>query len=291
VSQALPPSASGPPQADTPETAARAREAGLPGVRPHPSAVGIAADPVLGAAYSVHVSDRLRLLITAALIGGPAAVLLNFTLAEIEGWGPPLTVVIMAALGLGLGWYVLHGWNRAIIVYERGYSYREGGETVFFAWQEVRGVRAEAAVTSAFGGRLKRTRYRYVVGHHSGDQVVLTRLYRRVGALGDAITAAVEASIERAADDLLQRKGRIAFGEPGEGSLAFTHDGLLHDANPRTGAEARLLPWAAFGGFRVADRALTVLDRDGAVWVSLPLREIENVGLLVRWLRARTPRA
>jgi hypothetical protein len=89
----------------------------------------IEADPVLGSALGIYPSDRLPPLILAGAIGAPALVILNFTVAAIPAWWSPIvTILITASLGLALGWYILHIWNREIILYERGFSYREGSK-------------------------------------------------------------------------------------------------------------------------------------------------------------------
>ena len=61
------------------------------------------ADPVLGTPIANYPSDRARLLIPTVLVVGVASVILNFTVAEIEGWGPPLTILIMGAITMAMG--------------------------------------------------------------------------------------------------------------------------------------------------------------------------------------------
>lgn len=245
------------------------------------TALPIAPDPLLGSPIANHPSDRLRLLVIAGLIGGVAAVVLNFTTAEVEGWGPPLTFLLMAALGLGLGWYVLHGWNREIILYERGFSYREGGAFVYFTYDEVRGVTAQIGQQSYLGGRIRRIRHRFTLTTHSGDQFTITDLYRRAGALGAELSARVEATIRATLPDCLARGERILFGE----RLAVTATGLVSLADRVTGEPERALPWGEYGSYRVAQRQLDLLDTQGESWLKVPLNRIENVALLVRLLR------
>ncbi len=102
-------------------------------------------DPLLGEALDHFPSNRLRPLITAGVVIAPVALLLGLTTAQVEAWwGPLVTVVGVALVVLVAGWYVLHGWNREIILYERGFSYREGSQTIFMRYDEIAAVRLRA---------------------------------------------------------------------------------------------------------------------------------------------------
>ena len=102
------------------------------------------ADPVLGPVIANYPSDRMRLLLPAVIVVGVASVIFNFTIAEIEGWGPPLTILCMGAVTMVMGWRVLHFWNREVVLYEKGFTYREGAEDVQFLVEVLADIRDQA---------------------------------------------------------------------------------------------------------------------------------------------------
>ena len=135
---------------------------------------------MFGQSLAHFPSDRLRPLIVAGGVGGVVALVLGLTTAQtLEWWGPVVTVVIMALVALGLGWYVLHVWNREIILYEVGFSYREGSKTVFFRYDEIAGIRQHAERLAYFGGLLRRDVYRFTVTTREAERFTITNLYRR----------------------------------------------------------------------------------------------------------------
>lgn len=238
----------------------------------------VEADPVLGEAIANYPSDRGRALLIAIVIGGAAAVFLNFTLATIpEWWGPALTVAIMAVTALALGWYVLHIWNREIILYEHGFTYREGSNIVPFFYQELRGVRLRAERLSYFGGLVRRNVYAFTVTTEQGDTFTITSLYRRAAELGTRLTEALNRTLRPRLSERLANGDAVAFSD----TLRVSHSGLH--------ANDQALRWSEYGGYRVGGRRLSLLDTDGTVWFSAPLAEIENITLLLDLLREHLP--
>jgi hypothetical protein len=235
-------------------------------------------NPVLGAVVASYPSDRGRLLLPAALVTGAVAILLNFTLAEADAWwGPPLTVILMALVALAAGWYVLHHWNREVVLYEDGFSYREGSRPVFFRYTEIATMRQRAERLSYLGGLYRRTVYRFVLTTWQGDVIVLTNLYRRVAELGSRMERKVNAVLWPVIAEKLA-KGEIV---PFSATLGLSARGL-HEGK-------RELTWSEYGGYRVENRRLTVLNSRGDVWFSLPLTELDNITLLLNVLRQHEP--
>lgn len=234
----------------------------------------IEADPILGEAIANFPSDRGRALLIAGVIGGAAAVFLNFTFAAIpEWWGPALTIVLMASIGLALGWYVLHLWNREIILYERGFSYREGSKIVHFFYHELRGVRLRAERRSYFGGRIHRNVYRFTVTTNQNETFVITNVYRRAAELGTKLTENLNRVLQPTIAPKLERGESIPFGD----TLKVSAAGLQ--------AGERQLAWENYGKYRIGGRQLAILDKSGEVWFSAPLYEVENITLLLDVLR------
>lgn len=236
----------------------------------------IPADPELGAGIANYPSDRLRLLIIAGVIAGVTSVILNFTVATIEGWiGPALTIVIMSGLTLALGWYVLHLWNREIVLYERGFSYREGADVVFFRYEEVRGVRLRAERLAYFGGLLRRTVYQATLTTFRGEVIKADNLYRRAGDLCAKLADRTQQIAAEMLPSRLEAGEKVPFGEV----LALSSAGVHQDS--------RMLAWSEIGEVVVAKRKLTLQTNSGTEWVSVPLREIENPQVLISALRKK----
>jgi uncharacterized membrane protein YobD (UPF0266 family) len=235
-------------------------------------------DPALGAVISHHPSNRLPPLIVAGIIGAPVMVILNFTLAQSDAWyGAPLTVIIVAALGLALGWYILHIWNREIVLYERGFTFREGSKTIPFLYAEVKSLRLKAERKAYLAGLLRRNVYRFTVTTIRDEQFHLTNLYSDAAELGKHFEGQINPLLRASIHAKLERGESVAFSD----TLRLSLDGLSESG--------RALPWSELSGFRAQAGRLALLDRSGAVWHSLPFYEIDNLTLLVEQLRIQRP--
>ena len=233
-------------------------------------------DPILGQPLAHFPSDRLRPLIVAGVVGAPIALALGLTTAQVSAWwGPVVTVVIIAPVTLILAWYVLHGWNREIILYERGFSYREGSKTVFFRYNEIASIRLRAERLAYFGGLIRRNIYRFTVTTTEAERFTITNLYHRAAELGTKLTEQINLVLQPQITQKIAEGSAVAFGD----TLTVKADGLHENG--------RDLSWEAFGGYRIGGRQLALLDQSGAVWYTLPLAEVDNITLLVDLLRQR----
>jgi hypothetical protein len=234
-------------------------------------------DPVLGAPLGNYVSDRLRLLIPAGIIVLGGGLFLNFTLGEIqEGWGPPLTILLTAALVLATGWGVLHWWNREIILYERGFTVGEGARVVPVFYAEVARVRLEAQQVS-YLGLLRFERTRCILTTLHDEQIVVHAWYRHANELSTRLNALVDAALRPQIEARWAAGESVSFGEP----LALSASGLSNGG--------RALAWADYGGYRIGGGSLHVLDAQDEAWASPPLAALDNLTLLISLLKERTP--
>jgi hypothetical protein len=232
-------------------------------------------DPTFGALLATYPSDRGRLLLPAAIIIGVVGTLLNFTLATVEPLGPPLTIAITAGVSLAAGWRVLHFWNREVILYEKGFTFREGAHTVFFHYYEVKSIRQRAERLAYFGGLLRRTLYRFTITTIRDEKIVLDNLYRRVAQLGERLEARANHILEPLTAARLGKGELVAFSD----TLRVNNDGL-HQSG-------RSLTWGDLGGYRIERGQLLLLDRGGEVWFGLPLPDVDNITILLNLLRQR----
>lgn len=245
----------------------------------------IEADPVLGRPVDNFPSRRLVVLVYgwSLLIG--ISLLINLAVWNIwdNRWVDTIVVGFSGTLALVIGWWVLHQWNREVILYERGFSYREGSENVPFLYAEVRGVRLQAEQLAYFGGLLRRTVFRITVITHAGEHIHLNNnIYRRADEMGDQLLKTV-CEVQRPLVLLhLENGDAIPFAE----GFSVQAEGLRVAADILENADADvLLPWRDFGGHRVERRQLLLLTASGQVWFSVPLIDVENLPLLLDLLK------
>lgn len=243
------------------------------------SAVGLEADPLLGKPLANYPSDRIRALIIAGIIGGVVAVILNFTVAAIpEWWAPPLTVILMAALVLGSGWYILHIWNREIVLYERGFTYQEGSRSVPFHYEDITAIRLHAERLRYFGGLIRRNRYQYRVVVQNGDVININGgWYKRAGELGTKLLEQVNTLLIPRLQAAFDNGDTLSFGD----LLTANRDGLS--------ANNTDLEWTQFSGYSIGGGKLVIRDAQENVWFGQPLGEIDNITLLISILKQHTP--
>lgn len=237
--------------------------------------IDFAPDPVLGEYVAHHPSNRLRLLVNA---GGALLVIwfvLTVALWQVDDDTALLvTVGVVGAATLIAGWYVLHAWNREVVLYERGFSYVEGSRTVFIAYADVVAVRQSGEQVAYFGGLLRRTVYRVTLRTIEEERITLTNRYNRIAELGAALEVAVLDVLRPWAEARLAAGEEVAFGE-----LSLSATGLHHDG--------RTLSWAHFGGYAIGGGRITVQATDGAPWAQVALVALDNAALLVLLLKTR----
>jgi hypothetical protein len=232
-------------------------------------------DPILGNVIAIYPSDRTRLLLPVAIIIGVVAVVLNFTVATIDAWwGPPLTVIIMAAVSLAAGWPLLHLWNREVILYDNGFSFREGGRTVYFLYYEVNSLRQHGQQLAYFGGLIRRATFRFTVTTIRDERMVLTNLYRNIGQMGARLEAKINPLLAPQIDERLSKGEKVPFSD----TLRLSRDGLSESG--------RDLLWDSFTGYTVKGGMLHLLARpDKSEWYSVALGDVDNIKLLLTLLK------
>lgn len=241
---------------------------------------GVTADVLLGAPLANYPSDRLRPLILAGVLIGGGGLIVSATVGTLpQAWSPFLAMAIMAGITAGVGWMLLHRWNREIILFEHGFTYREGSNTAEFFYSEIDSIRLRAERRAYFGGRIRRDVFRFTVYSIRGESFTLTNLYRRTAELGGRLQEKVNAVLRPTIARRLEAGEPIRFGD----TLRLSQGGL-HESG-------RDLAWGEYGGYRIADRLLVLLDRGGAAWVAVPLMDVDNIAILVELLRDKIPAA
>lgn len=239
------------------------------------SAINIyAPDPVLGKYVSHHPSNRTRLVIIGSLIYGIPVGLLQFIF-----WNQDTTLVniflpmTFALIAMGVLWWVLHHWNREVVLYEQGFSYRQGSAVAYIQYTHVIKLMANLERVSFLGLSRKVFDYRLITD--IDEQLIINNVYSNP----DKLTHALEVYVARARLPIIQRKlatgETISFGE----SLHVTPDGIT--------LQEQMLTWERFKGQSVKDGQLIIQATDEAVWQTLDVSEIDNPALLIMFLRDR----
>lgn len=235
-------------------------------------------DPELGRFIANFPARRFRLLLNGGIV-----LLLVWFVVTVALWqvdaatASIITVAVMTLAALLTGWYMIHLWNREVVLYEGGFSYRRGSSVAYIPFEEVASTRQTGERLSYFGGLVKRSTYRFTIITDAGEVIVLSTLYAHLDTLTHKLEAAITAALRPQVDARLSAGERVSFGE----SIALDSEGL-HTGDYR-------LPWGAFGGINVADGMLHIQDTDGNTWHTVSLQAVDNVRLLVDMLREREP--
>lgn len=233
-------------------------------------------DPAYGRPLGNYPADRGRLLLVGGGIYLIASTVLNVAFASVEAATASVFVIGgMALLALGIGWTILHRWNREVILYERGFSYHEGSRDVYFAYLEIKSIHQQAERIAYFGGLVRRVRHRITLMTTGGETIVLHDLYRRIDELGLKLEQQITRVLRPLIDGLMRDGKPVAFGE----ALVLTADGI------RAGAQA--LAWGDFRDFSLSGGKLHLHGPTPEAAVSVPLAALDNVVLLLDILRER----
>ncbi|MEQ8672587.1 MAG: hypothetical protein RLP44_17010 [Aggregatilineales bacterium] len=231
-------------------------------------------DPILGKFIAFYPSNRARLLLIAGGILGVVWFVVTVALWEVEaGLASAITVAVISATTLLVGWYVAHLWNREVILFEHGFSYRQGSYNAFIQYSDVRTIRQKAERLSYFGGWVHYTVYKVMLKTSLDEVIVLNNIYRKMDDLSVRIEAAVTIFLRPYVKAQIQEHGSMPFAQ----SLSVTENGL--------NSEQRTLDWAQLGGYEVKNGALTIKTGANVSWLTVPLDEVDNIRLLLELLR------
>lgn len=232
-------------------------------------------DPVLGDYVAHYPSNRLRLLVQAGIPVLVVWFVVTVALWNVEDTTARLTtMIVIFVTTLAAGWYILHLWNREVVLYERGFSYVEGSRTVFIAYTDIDSMRQQGQRIAYFGGLLRRTVYRIHLRTNEAESITLTNLYQRVPELGARLEAALLAVRRPTVEAAIADGQPVAFG-----AVTLHADGLHCDGQS--------LAWADLGGVQVSAGHLAIRKGSGEDWARVPLEHIEDAALLLVTLKAR----
>lgn len=235
-------------------------------------------DPVLGRFMGQYPANRLRLLMISGGILLAVWFVVTVALWNVgDDVAATFTVLIITPVALLTGWYSLHLWNREVMVYEKGFTYRRGSQLAYIRYSEVIRTRQAGGITRYFGGLVKRNTFQFTVITERDEIVPLNSLYKNL----DELTLKIEAEIYRVL--LPKLNSKLANGEQIRfyDDLSLSTDGIIQDN--------RDLKWDDFAGQTIEAGQLHLKQTDGTIWHSRPLAEIENIRLFLALLRHYQP--
>lgn len=236
-------------------------------------------DDLLGKYISHHPVNRLRLLIQAGVVYFIATTILQLFFVELDDQTASILLIFFfAAIALGLGWYVMHLWNREVVVYEKGFNFREGSTIADFQYDEVASFRQKAERLRYFGGLFRRNVYTFTVRTYRDEVMKVNNLYTDIEKLGNNLEVGINSVLRDKVRNSLQRGEAVSFGD----TLEISNDGIS--------AGSQSLSWDAFAGFGSQSGQLILSSTNDESWFQIPLNEVDNLTLLVEVLRQKAPK-
>jgi len=232
------------------------------------------ADPILGNYVSHHPSNRIRLTIISLIIYAlPVfALQLMFWTVETEVASVFLPIVF-AIIGGGAFWFSAHHWNREVVLYERGLSYRQGSATAYILYANVVKLIQNIERVSFLG--LSRTVYDYKLTTDLDETLIINNVYSNP----ERLTRSLDAFIARDRLPIIRHKiaegGDASFND----NLRINREGIMLDD--------RILLWQEYKAQRVKHGVLYIQSREDDEWAVIPVTEIDNPVLLIAALKDR----
>lgn len=234
-------------------------------------------DDLLGRYISHHPVNRLRLVSQAGLAYFIATTLLQLLFVELDDQTASILLVFsFAAIALGLGWYVMHLWNREVVVYERGFNFREGSFIADFQYDEVVSFRQKAERLRYFGGLFRRNVYTFTVRTHRDEVIMLTNRYTDIEKLGNNLEVGINSVLQHKVQESLTSGESVSFGA----SFEISDVGVSADEQD--------LAWDEFESFGTKQGRLSLSSKTDDSWYQIPLEDVDNLSLLVKILREKS---
>ncbi len=234
------------------------------------------AHPTLGVYLAHHPSRRLWLLLRGAIFYGVPVGFLQLLTLDVEAQAAQLVLpALYAGIGLVVVWYVAHFWNREIVLYAAGFTYREGSSIGDIRYHDVIRVREETEQINIFG-RFPWMRYRFTMHTRYDETLRVTNLYTETRKLIDTLNKRITQAQMESARVQLAAGDALDFGA----GLRLSREGLQREDGE--------IFWHEFTGYRVRNARL-LLESQGVTWAEFPVRELDNIVLLLALLKEHSP--
>lgn len=242
--------------------------------QPDNDAVIIEDDPALGKYVAHYPSNRLLLLLRGGVIYAAAVLVLQILFIGVDDTSASIVLIgAYSLLALGIAWYILHLWNREVILYERGFTYREGSRLGYFYYHAIRSVRQKAG-RILFLNLIRRDFYHCTLISDQDEHLYINNLYSGVAELVTRLEAAITRARLPIVETRLARGETIDFGP----RLALNQTGIMLDGQN--------LPWTDFARHRIEGKHLVLTAKSGAAF-TMAVAELDNALLLLTLLKQR----
>lgn len=231
------------------------------------------AHPTFGKYLSHHPSNRIRLVIQSLILYAIPVLILQALFWNVEdGVAQRFLPLLFAAVGLGAFWYAAHFWNREVVLYEEGFSYRQGSQMGQFRYAEI--ARLQPAVSQfALLSRFQGENFNYQLVTIDDEILRISNLYSDIGKL---ITR-LESYIAR--DRLVVLQQALNSGQIVDvgGGLQVSSRGLEY--------AGRELFWHEIGTRNIKGGILILRQKDNTEWANVPISDLNNPVLLLALLK------
>lgn len=194
-----------------------------------------------------------------------------------EGLASTLTVLLITPIALAVGWYMLHLWNREVMLYEKGFTYRRGSQIAYIHYADITRTRQSGGIIRYLGGLIKRNTFQFVVITARDEIIPFNSLYKDL----DDLTTRLEAEIYRVLLPKLNTQLADGSSIPFGAGLSLSMTYIAHDNHQ--------VRWHDFGGQDIQMGILSLKKADGTVWHTCPLADIDNIRLFLALIRHYQP--
>ncbi len=232
-------------------------------------------DAAFGKYLVNYPSRRGLLLIQAATFYLVPVIILQILFAGVDNQTASVILpVLFAGLALAITWYVLHLWNREVILYERGFTYREGSRLGRFYYHEIATVR-QSAERIAYFGLIRRDVYQCTLISQQDEILKLTNVYSNIADLAKRIEATIARVRQPIVEEYLNRGESIEFGA------------TLRLHREYAEAHDKKLSWEQFTDYQIEGKNLLLKALETTHTLVVPVAEIDNLVLLLRLLKTQ----
>lgn len=231
------------------------------------------AHPVFGKYVSHHPSRREWLILRSVLVYGVAVVILQLIfLAVPEDIETIILPILYIAVALVSSWWALHSWNREVVVYQHGFTYREGSRQGNFFHHEITRLQPDAE-RMAYFGLVRRTNYRYVLVTDEDETLLITNIYSDIKTLTQNLEKYITQVQRTQLENRLQGDEVVSMGE----TLQVSTERLIYDGNS--------LAWSALQGYEVRERHVHLQTNEQTTWAAIPLSAVDQPLLFLLLLK------
>ena len=234
--------------------------------------------PAYGRYRSHHPSRRIVLMVRAGVAYTIAVIVLQLLTWNVsDNVAAIFLPVAYGGIAAAALWYVVHYWNREVVLYERGFTYHEGSRTGQFYYKDITTVRQNIEDLSI--GRLRlRTIYTYQMISRFDEQLTINNIYSETRNLINRLDSFIARErLPELREDLAQGKP-IQFGD----AFQLTQEGIRYDG--------KTLVWDDVVNVRVRGGSLIIDSGDSEAWAIESVPAIDNVVIIIGMIKALAPR-